>query len=218
MKITVGGSFHEPGWTAVCDTVKKLKNAGHQILAPGTDLTPINNSNNEFVRFKGEENISMKDLESNFLSCIENSDAFVICNPNSYEGSMVSSEFGYAIGCLRIPSSPLKKIYFTNPPIEYDKFNQNRALSFDNFLENLYKNPNYKNELNYYLKHKEKPIFGYQSEEDFFYDLKRRFDVLIEPLVSQGKIVIGIEILLNKSFPTNPSQPLSRPDDSEYEL
>lgn len=34
MKITVGGSFHEPGWTAVKSTVKKLQNAGHQVLAP----------------------------------------------------------------------------------------------------------------------------------------------------------------------------------------
>ena len=34
MKLTVGGSFHEPGWTAVCETVKKLKAAGHEILAP----------------------------------------------------------------------------------------------------------------------------------------------------------------------------------------
>lgn len=34
LKITVGGSFHEPGWTAVCSTVKKLQYAGHQVLAP----------------------------------------------------------------------------------------------------------------------------------------------------------------------------------------
>ncbi len=34
MKITVGGSFHEPGWTAVMNTVKKLQVAGHQVLAP----------------------------------------------------------------------------------------------------------------------------------------------------------------------------------------
>ena len=34
MKITVGGSFHEPGWTAVCETVRKLKEAGQEVLAP----------------------------------------------------------------------------------------------------------------------------------------------------------------------------------------
>lgn len=33
MKITVGGSFHEPGWTAVMNTVKELQKAGHKILA-----------------------------------------------------------------------------------------------------------------------------------------------------------------------------------------
>lgn len=34
MKVTVGGSFHEPGWTAVLETIKKLKEAGHEVLAP----------------------------------------------------------------------------------------------------------------------------------------------------------------------------------------
>ena len=34
MKLTIGGSYHEPGWTAVCEIVRKLKNAGHEILAP----------------------------------------------------------------------------------------------------------------------------------------------------------------------------------------
>lgn len=34
MKITVGGSFHEPGWAVVKDTVKKLQLAGHEVLAP----------------------------------------------------------------------------------------------------------------------------------------------------------------------------------------
>ena len=34
MKITVGGSFHEPNWTEVMNTVKKLQVAGHQVLAP----------------------------------------------------------------------------------------------------------------------------------------------------------------------------------------
>lgn len=31
MKITVGESFHEPGWTSVKNTIKKLQNAGHQV-------------------------------------------------------------------------------------------------------------------------------------------------------------------------------------------
>jgi len=34
MRITVGGSFHEPGWAAVLNTVKKLQAAGHYVLAP----------------------------------------------------------------------------------------------------------------------------------------------------------------------------------------
>jgi hypothetical protein len=34
MKVTVGGSYHEPGWTHVCQTVQQLQEAGHQVLAP----------------------------------------------------------------------------------------------------------------------------------------------------------------------------------------
>lgn len=37
MKVTVGGSYHEPGWTAVCNLVKNLKEAGHEVLAPGDE-------------------------------------------------------------------------------------------------------------------------------------------------------------------------------------
>ena len=31
MKITVGGSFHEPGWTEVLNTLKKLQSDWNQI-------------------------------------------------------------------------------------------------------------------------------------------------------------------------------------------
>lgn len=78
---------------------------------------------------------------------MEKSDIYVICNPNSYEGFMVSIEFGYATYNILSSSGTLKKIYFTNTPIGYDKFNSDLGLSFDTFLENLYNNPNYQNEL-----------------------------------------------------------------------
>ena len=42
----------------------------------------------------------------------------------------------------------LRKLYFTNNPLGYDKFNSDLGFSFDTFLKNLYNNPNYQNSFN----------------------------------------------------------------------
>lgn len=44
---------------------------------------------------------------------MKKSDVYVICNPNSYEGFMVSVEFGYATYSILHSDSNLRKIYFT---------------------------------------------------------------------------------------------------------
>ena len=101
------------------------------------------------------------------------SDAYVICNPNSYEGFMVSTEYGYAVFHILHSSDTLKRIYFTNTPLGYDKFSTGVDLSFETFLENLYKNPDWQNELAYYKKIREsKTAFKFLSERDFYDDLK----------------------------------------------
>lgn len=210
MKLTVGGSFHEPGWSYVCDTVKKLKLAGHTILAPSEEWEPIN-IKDEFVKFKGEEKTSSSELQKNFFSCIEQSDAYIISNPNSYEGFMVSIEFGYATACITSDKSPLKRIYFTNTPLGYDKFQISPNLDFETFLKNLYTNPEYKNELSFFKKHKSpKGVLEFTSEKDFFHDLKNMYGKLLY-LQSHNGLVIGIESLINKD------KKISQ-DDSEPEL
>lgn len=149
---------------------------------------------------------------------MDQSDAYVICNPNSYEGFMVSTEFGYAVGHILHSSDTLKKIYFTNTPLGYDKFCTSANHSFENFLENLYKNPNWKNELAYYKKIKEsKDSFKYNSERDFYDDLQDMYLKLLF-LQSRGGIVIGIESLLDKNKNTIQSSQQSIADDDEYEL
>lgn len=149
------------------------------------------------MKFKGEENIPINELQNNFFSCMERSDAYVICNPHSYEGFMVSTEFGYATSCIMSDSATLKKVFFTNIPLGFDKFNLNTNLLFDTFLEDLYRNPNYKNELSYFKKFKGKPEFGFYSERDFYDDLKNMYGKVLF-LKSQGKLVIGIDSLLYK--------------------
>lgn len=216
MQVTVGGSFHEPGWTSVMDTVKKLQTAGHQVLAPGAEWEPIN-INDTFVKFKGEENASIEDLQKGFFSCIDKSDVYVISNPNSYEGFMVSIEFGYATYSILNSSGPLSKICFTNTPLGYDKFSSNLNLSFDEFLENLYSNSNYKNELAFYRKtiNSNDPNFRYTCERDFYDDLKDMYGK-VSLLHSRGNLIFGLDSLLNKSV--SQTTPHSKSNDDEREF
>ena len=171
------------------------------------------------MKFKGEENTSMEDLQKGFFSCMDKSDIYVISNPNSYEGYMVSIEFGYATYSILHSSSSLKKIYFTNVPLGYDKFSSNLSLSFGTFLENLYKNPSYQNELDFFIKHtnSKDDIFGYTCERDFYDDLKDMYGKILL-LQSRGNLVIGLENLLVRN--KNTMQPIqhSISDDDEYEL
>ncbi len=150
---------------------------------------------------------------------MDKSDIYVISNPNSYEGFMVSVEFGYATYSILNSSGSLKKIYLTNIPLGYDKFKANLDLSYDTFLENLYKNSNYQNELSFFLKHSNSKdnSFGYTCERDFYNDLKDMYGKVLL-LQSRGNLVIGLESLLDKNKNTIQSSQYSISDDDEYEL
>ena len=171
------------------------------------------------MKFKGEENTSIEDLQKGFFSCMDKSDIYVISNPNSYEGCMLSIEFGYATCSILHSSSSLKKIYFTNVPLGYDKFSSNLSLSFDTFLENLYKNPSYQNELAFFIKHTngKKDVFKYTSERDFYDDLKDMYGKILL-LQSRGSVVIGLEDLLVRNKNTMQPTQHSKSDDDEYDL
>lgn len=134
---------------------------------------------------------------------MERSDAYVIANPNSYEGYMVSIEFGFATHCILSGSSTLKKIYFTNTPLGYDKLNSNPNLTYDTFLRNLYNNPIYQNELSYFrkIKNKADPLFHCNSERDFYNDLIDMYGKILL-LQSRESLVIGLDNLLNKDKDT----------------
>ncbi len=150
---------------------------------------------------------------------MDKSDIYVISNPNSYEGYMVSIEFGYATYSILHSLGSLRKIYFTNTPLGYDKFNSNLDLPFDTFLENLYNNPHYQNELNFLKKHRDSkdPYFKYTCERDFYDDLKDMYGKVLL-LQSRGNLIIGLESLLDKNKNTIQSSQYSISDDDEYEL
>lgn len=161
----------------------------------GEEWEPINNTD-DYVRFKGEENASPFELQEGFLSCIDQSDAYVICNPNSYEGFMVSFEFGYASARIIQGKGPMKYICFTETPLGFDKFSSVEKLTAEDFRQKLYKDPNYSKELEYYRKIREKSdgYFGYNDESDFYEDLSSMYGKL-KLLEKRGALIVGIDKL-----------------------
>ena len=162
----------------------------------GEEWEPINNTD-DYVRFKGEENASAFELQEGFLSCIDQSDAYVICNPNSYEGFMVSFEFGYASACILQGKGPTKYICFTETPLGFDKFSLTEKMSVEEFRQKLYTEPSYSKELEYFRKIREKgdSYFGYDDEDDFYEDLLRMYGKL-KLLDARGALIIGLDNLI----------------------
>jgi hypothetical protein len=144
-------------------------------------------------------------LQEGFLRCINQSDAYVICNPNSYEGFMVSFEFGYASGWILQGEGPMKYICFTETPLGFDKFSSVEKTTFEDFKQKMYTDPSYTKELAYYRKIREKDdgYFGYANEKDFFEDLLRMYGKL-KLIEDKGGLIIGIDNLLrfDKGQPT----------------
>lgn len=195
MKVTVGGSYHEPGWTHVCNLIKKLKQSGHEVLAPGSEWTPIN-KNDSFIKFQGQENKSIKELQDSFFDAMAKSDAYIICNPNSYEGFAVSVEIGYASALLMHKNSNLKQMYFMEPPLGYEIFRQNPKIELEEFEHEVMNNPVYENELNYYKK-----CLGatggisYTQMSDFYADIKDLVGKIMV-LEKMGLATIGLDSIL----------------------
>lgn len=201
MKLTIGGSYHQPGWNNVCELIKKLKGAGHEILAPQTEWEPIYNTDG-FVRFKGEEGQSAYDLQNSFFSKMEESDAYVICNSNGYVGFAVSLEFGYATQLLLDNNSNMKQMYFSEIPLGYNICKsmqiKGRTLSIEEFEKELLGNPVHRNELEYFKKFLNGTgSISYSSVSDFYNDIISMF-VKISSLQAKGLLTIGIQDLLKE--------------------
>lgn len=136
-----------------------------------------------------------------------------------WEPININDEFGYATYNILHSLGTLRKIYFTNTPLGYDKFNSNLGLSFDTFSKNLYNNSNYQNELAFFRKTRaSKDLdFRYNCERDFYDALKDMYGKVLL-LQSRGNLVIGLESLLDKNQNVIQSTQYSISDDDEYEL
>lgn len=201
MKLTIGGSYHSPGWDDVCKLIAKLEEAGHEILAPKAEWEPIY-SRDGFVRFKGEEEMSAYDLQNGFFRKMEESDAYVICNSNGYMGFAVSIEFGYATQLLLDCNSNMKQMYFSEIPLGYNICKsmqiRGKALSVEEFKKELLGNSAHKNELSFFKKFLNgNGMISYNSVADFYSDIINMF-VKISALQSKGLLTIGLQDLLKE--------------------
>ena len=88
---TIGGSYRKY-WSEIQNLIFSLESNGINVIAPSKEWEPQEDDEGS-IKFKGEENISISDLEVNFLYNMISSDIFVICNPNSYVGYMAYAEF-----------------------------------------------------------------------------------------------------------------------------
>ena len=115
MKIVVGGSYHNPNWNEVKKVMEDLTKAGHEIIAPGGEWQPIN-INDEFVKFKGEDEVPREILQNEFNRKIcDDTDAFVAVDSNGYLGYTVTQELLYAI-LVNLSLHRRFLVYFTEEP------------------------------------------------------------------------------------------------------
>lgn len=195
MKITIAGSFHEPGWSEVCDLANKLKRVGHTILAPNVDATPLDGEAT-YVKFEGEDEKKPAELERTFLEIMNQSDALVVCNSNQRIGFAVSYELGYAMTKMELGETNLKQIFFKYPPVGYSIFKSKPQISAQEFERVIQTNPKYSNELIDYTERLAKPgIISYVSMENYYEDLKRLYGMIMD-CEKRGIVTIGIDSLL----------------------
>lgn len=107
--VTLSGSFRKH-LDYILEIKKKLEKNGTKVLSPR--FVEPKNPGEEFVVFKGEENLSSLELERYHLNSIVNSDALIVCDPEGYVGASALLEIGFAqaIG---------KRIIFTEKPQEF---------------------------------------------------------------------------------------------------
>ena len=124
LKVVISGSFRKH-----LEGILKLKNElerkGIIVLKPDKINKIDNPERPEFVKFEGEESISPLDLEKQYIKAINECDAHIIYNKDSYLGDTASAELTYSkvvnkrIYLLEMPDS--EKMISKNNISEEDK-------------------------------------------------------------------------------------------------
>ncbi|MEM5828517.1 MAG: hypothetical protein QW197_03410 [Candidatus Aenigmatarchaeota archaeon] len=107
--VTISGNFRKY-LDYILKVKKKLEEKGVKVLSPR--FSEPKNPGEEFVIFKGEENLSPLELERYHLNSIASSDALIVCNPDGYVDAHSILEIGFALALG-------KRIIFTEKPKEF---------------------------------------------------------------------------------------------------
>ena len=97
LKVVISGSFRKH-LQGILKLKKELEERGIEVIKPNRVKTIKNIENPDFVKFEGEENIHPYILEREYFDAIEECDAHIIYNQDSYLGQSVTYELGVSMG------------------------------------------------------------------------------------------------------------------------
>ena len=110
MKVVISGSFRKH-LQGILKLKKELEDKGIEVIKPNRVKTIQNIANPDFVKFEGEENIHPYILEREYFDAIEECDAHIIYNQDSYLGQSVTYKLGGSMG-----KGEKTKVYFIERP------------------------------------------------------------------------------------------------------
>ena len=120
MKVVISGSFRKH-LQGILKLKKELEERGIEVIKPNRVKTIKNIENPDFVKFEGEENIHPYILEREYFDAIEECDAHIIYNQDSYLGQSVTYELGGSMG-------EKTKVYFIERPNLNKMIEQNGTI------------------------------------------------------------------------------------------
>ena len=97
MQVVISGSFRKH-MNEIIELKQKLEEDGIKVIRPKNTDVVDNPNNPEFIKFKGEENISENELQRQYLYGIDFCDAHIIYNKDGYIGTSALYELFYGAG------------------------------------------------------------------------------------------------------------------------
>ena len=122
LKVVISGSFRKH-LQGILKLKKELEERGIEVIKPNRVKTIKNIENPDFVKFEGEENIHPYILEREYFDVIEECDAHIIYNQDSYLGQSVTYKLGVSMG-----KGEKTKVYFIERPNPNKMIKQNGTI------------------------------------------------------------------------------------------
>ena len=142
MRVVISGSFRKH-LQGIVKLKAELEKRGIEVIKPNR-VKKINNSENpNFVKFEGEELIHPVQLEREYLQAIQDCDAHIIYNQDSYIGMKAAMEFGasFAKGkrarVYLYERPDLEKMLAQKP--EVDEYEKQDLIEFYELMEDMIK-------------------------------------------------------------------------------